>query len=196
MKRQTFFAGLVLTVLAVTSLAGPVAAGEYVPFKGMLVGDDQLVVPPPIATIDSIGYGEATQLGRFAYELLATVDFRFPPPQSEGFMTLTAANGDTLCAEIEGTSTPVIPGLVVSVIEEATIVGGTGRFAGASGSFLIERLVYQDTRLTTGTFEGVVSIPGNRQAIPPVRGKSVRIAPHHFSITAALGLCAACDVFQ
>lgn len=162
MKRRMFVAGFAFAVLAVTIFAGPAAAGEFVPFKGTLEGDDQLIVPPPIAMVDGIGEGQATGLGRFSYELLATVDFRFPPPHGVGILTLTAADGSTLVAEIEGFSTPVIPGVLVQVMEEAVIVDGTGRFAGASGSFTIERLVYQDTRLTVGSFEGIISNPGHR----------------------------------
>jgi len=160
MKRYACVAALL--ALAVLNFAGPIAAGEQVPFKGALEGNDQLVVPPPVAMVDSVGGGNATELGRFSYELLATVDFRVPPPHGEGILTLTAADGSTLTAETDGFSTPLIPGVLVLVMEEAVIVDGTGRFAGASGAFIMERMVYQDTRLTVGSFEGTISIPGKR----------------------------------
>jgi hypothetical protein len=161
MIRRMHVAGLVLAALAITSLAGSAAAGEFVPFKGTLEGDDQVIAPPPLALIDSVGEGQATVLGRFTYQLLATVDFTSLPPQGEGRLMLTAANGDTLFAETEGFSVPIIPGVLVLVMEEAVIVGGTGRFEGAGGSFTIERLVDQDTRLTIGSFEGTITNPGN-----------------------------------
>jgi hypothetical protein len=72
---------------------------------------------------------------------------------------LTAANGDTLVADVLGISTPVIPGVLILIEEEALVVGGTGRFAGASGSFSITRLKYQDTGRTIGSFEGTISAP-------------------------------------
>jgi hypothetical protein len=161
MKRRMFASSLALAVVAALGLASPAVAQVQVPFRGTLEGDDQLVVPPPVATVHGIGGGEATHLGRFAYDLQATVDFRFPPPVGVGTLTLTSANGDTLVAGILGSSRPVIPGVVVLVTEEAVIVDGTGRFAGATGSFTIMRLVYQADRFTIGSFEGAISIPGN-----------------------------------
>ena len=161
MKRRMFVASLALAALTVVGLAGSAAAGELVYFQGTLEGDDRLLVfPPPIAVVHGVGGGEATQLGRFTYDLQATVTFVPPPPTGVGTLTLTAANGDTLVAGIMGTSRPIIPGVLVLVTEEATIVDGTGRFDGASGSFTIVRLVYQDTRFTIGSFEGAISSPG------------------------------------
>ena len=51
---------------------------------------------------------------------------------------------------------------VLYIVETATITGGTGRFADATGSFTIER--YYDTAAgtTTGSFEGTISPPGAR----------------------------------
>ncbi len=160
MKRRMFVASFALAVLTVVGLAGPAIAEEFVPFYGALEGDDQVVVPPPSAVIHGIGGGEATQLGRFTYDFQATVEFVPPPPTGMGTLTLTAANGDTIVAAVLGTSQPVIPGVVVLVTEEAMIVDGTGRFAGATGGFTITRLVYQATRLSIGTFEGAISTPG------------------------------------
>jgi hypothetical protein len=45
-------------------------------------------------------------------------------------------------------------------METATITGGTGRFAGATGSFTTERLFDTVTLTTTGSFEGTISSPG------------------------------------
>ena len=56
-----------------------------------------------------------------------------------GTYEFTAANGDTLIADVTGQS-PTPPGVLLSV-ETATITGGTGRFASATGSFTVERLL-------------------------------------------------------
>jgi len=45
-------------------------------------------------------------------------------------------------------------------VQTATVVGGTGRFAGASGSYIIERLLVQATGRTAGSINGTISSPG------------------------------------
>ena len=50
-------------------------------------------------------------------------------------MTITAANGDKLYAQVTGTGTPTNGALALDEI--ATVSGGTGRFAQAKGSFAI-----------------------------------------------------------
>jgi hypothetical protein len=46
------------------------------------------------------------------------------------------------------------------ITEHNTITGGTGRFAGAQGSFIVERLVELATGLTSGSFQGAITSPG------------------------------------
>ena len=69
----------------------------------------------------------------------------------------------TVCfiADVAGQFGPTLenPRVLLSV-ETATITGGTGRFAGATGSFTVERLLNLDTFLTTVSFEGTISSPG------------------------------------
>ena len=73
---------------------------------------------------------------------------------------LIAANGDSIYTTIAGTleMTPT-PG-VASITEINTITGGTGRFAGAQGSFTVERLVNLATGFTSGSFHGTITSPG------------------------------------
>jgi hypothetical protein len=77
----------------------------------------------------------------------------------EGSYIFTAANGDTLTADFSGLATLVAPG-VLTTHETAVITGGTGRFAGATGSFSADRTFYVATGVTVGSFEGTVSSPG------------------------------------
>ena len=75
--------------------------------------------------------------------------------------TLTAANGDTVYGAFTGKGTPTpVPG-VISVVETMTITGGTGRFNGATGGFICQRLLSQVTGKTTGSFSGTISSPGS-----------------------------------
>ena len=76
-----------------------------------------------------------------------------------GTYEFTAANGDTLIATFTGQASLVSPG-VLSVLNTATITGGTGRFADAIGSFTAERVFVMATGAITGSFEGTISSPG------------------------------------
>jgi phage-related minor tail protein len=96
-------------------------------------------------------------LGRFTVEIPHVVNTT--NRTSTGTYEFTAANGDRLTAGFTGQATLTAPG-VLSIVETATITGGTGRFADATGSFIVERLFNQVTGLTSGSFEGTISSPG------------------------------------
>jgi hypothetical protein len=63
---------------------------------------------------------------------------------------------------ITGSGEPVTTpdGLVFSITETFTITGGTGRFAGAQGTFTMERMESPVTFLTSGSFHGTITSPG------------------------------------
>jgi hypothetical protein len=160
MKRHCFAASLALAVVVVLGLTGPVAAGDQVPFKGSLEGDVTEAFDPAtgLVNVDIDAAGAATQLGRFTLDIPHVVN---PATRTAvGTYQFTAANGDTLTAEFTGIATPTaVPG-VLYIEETATITGGTGRFAGATGSFTVERLFDTIAGTTVGSFEGTISTPG------------------------------------
>ena len=127
-----------------------------IPLKGSFEGT-QTVTPlqPPMALVEGVATGQATHLGRFTVEFPHTVNFA--TSSGVGTYTFTAANGDTLTATFTGQAQL---GTVTSILEQATITGGTGRFAGASGSFTARRLFDPATGTTTGSIEGTISAPG------------------------------------
>ena len=131
------------------------------PFRGELEGDVATVADPPLLRVDVEASGNATQLGRFALEIPHVVytESRL----AAGSYEFTAADGDTLSADFAGQATPAeTPGLL-SIVETAVIQGGTGRFAGASGSFTVERWYDTLTGITVGSFEGAISSIGAGQ---------------------------------
>lgn len=159
MRLRSFAAGLALAVVALVGLAGPAAAGEQVPFRGRLDGVVSHTAVSP--TVDSVlieAGGSATQLGRFAVTVPHLVDR--PTRTAAGSYQFTAANGDTLFADFTGQASPTSTPGVLSIVEVATITGGTGRFAGATGSFTVERLYDAIAGTTIGSFEGSISSPG------------------------------------
>ena len=148
-----------MTVALLFSLAGPVAAGDQVPFKGNLAGKVTVTpLAPPVASVLIGATGDATHLGRFSLVIPHQVNQALRV--GAGTYEFTAANGDKLTAAFTGTATLVAPG-VLSTTETGIITGGTGRFAGATGTFSAERTFFVATGQTTGSFEGTVSSPGS-----------------------------------
>ena len=145
-------------VLAISGLAGSAAAGEQVPFRGRLEGGFTSTPIPgtPNALVVARGTGEATQLGHFSFDFPLTVNLA--TQTGGGTYTFTAANGDTVIANISAQST-LLPNGLRHVVESGTITGGTGRFEGASGSFISERFLNRATGEVTGFFEGTISSP-------------------------------------
>jgi hypothetical protein len=153
-------AGLVM-LLALLSVASPAAAktnGAHLPFRGTLQAVEIGTFnpgPPPTVSVTATGSGNATDLGRFAYSY--TVVISFPTEDTRTgtlYYDFVAANGDHLYSVGAGLGVPA--GDFDHVVEQHTITGGTGRFAGATGSFTVDRLINHATAITTGTIDGYI----------------------------------------
>jgi hypothetical protein len=149
-------AWLLVIVLASVTYAAP-AAKRQVPFMGALHAVESQRVEFPTLFANGSGSGNATHLGRFTFSYEVVVDLRtFSGPASAHFV---AANGDIVFAEGSGQSYATETSDVRRVVETYTITGGTGRFADASGSFTVERLVNRTTGSTAGLFYGNILMP-------------------------------------
>ena len=160
MKRYSCAASLALAVVVVLGLTGPAAAGDQVPFTGSYEGDVTVTpLTPPFVQVDVDAVGNATQLGQFTLDIPHTVNRS--DRTAIGSYAFTAANGDTVFADFTGQATLTSTPGVVYIVETATITGGTGRFAGATGDFVSERLFDMINGTTIGSFEGTISTPGS-----------------------------------
>ena len=99
------------------------------------------------------GTGTATYLGKYTEHATFQVDVR--TGSATGTATFTAANGDTLTASVVGQGTSTGP-TTRSIVEVYTITGGTGRFAGATGTLTLKRTLDLTTGVSTGTFSGAI----------------------------------------
>jgi hypothetical protein len=144
---------LTLTLL-IAAVTAPVAATHDVPFSGSWDAVETAVVQPPFLLVDSNAAGHATHLGRYTATFDFQVDLR--TGTASGSFTMTAANGDTLFGTFTGHATP--GGSLAAIVETDTILGGTGRFAGATGSFTVERLLDQSTGISSGSFHGAIAL--------------------------------------
>ena len=149
---------LQMTALCLTAaFAGRAAAEEQSPLKGSIQGVEIADVQFPKLFVDGSGSGKATHLGRFTVTYELEVDLL--THETFGSSLFTAANGDSLSTDITGLGTPTANPDVVSVVEAHTITGGTGRFAGATGSFIRTYLLNLVTGVTSGSFDGTIVLP-------------------------------------
>lgn len=124
-------APLLLGIITPLANAVPARAAKEVRFKGQSGGVATTVAfDPETGTIyvRGDGKGYATHLGSF--EVVGDTRIHLFTGIVEGNWTLTAANGDILLATLEGFGVDPTHGEGVF-----TIVGGTGRFEGATGSY-------------------------------------------------------------
>lgn len=130
------------------------------PLRGTFTAADQGVVVPPSLLVQGAGDGTATHLGRFTMTYAAVADLA--TPTATGTYDFVAANGDQLHTTFVGIAAVSVEPTVVSFTEVLTIVGGSGRFAGATGTFTLRRIAVIDfatvRSTSTGSFEGHITL--------------------------------------
>jgi hypothetical protein len=134
------------------------SARVALPFRGTLETMDKSMTPlgPTTALFAAEGTGTATHLGRYTAVIALTLDFATSTGTEQ--ITLTAANGDVLTATATAGGTPTGDGVTVNVVETATITGGTGRFAGATGEYVVNCVANQATGVAIGSFNGTITL--------------------------------------
>lgn len=127
-----------MSPIAASSNRG-IAAAQHTPtlplhgtFDGVETGVFQL---PNTLLVTVPGSGNASQLGRYSSKAELTLDL--PTGKAIGVIIVTAADESTISATVTGVG--LAANGISTIVETATITGGTGRFASASGSFRIER---------------------------------------------------------
>ena len=100
------------------------------------------------------GTGTASHLGR--YTAIAQFTVNLATGAGGGSIVFTAANGDRITATETGQA--VDAGGVADITETATITGGTGQFAGATGTLTIQRRLVLTTGASQGRLEGTIDL--------------------------------------
>jgi hypothetical protein len=152
-----------LATLAAVCLPAPVDAGEQVPFKGTF--DPVIVATTPLDLTHvrfDVEVGVlATHLGNAqgpGFFVLDLTDFTYA-----GQVTWAAANGDEVFLTFAGQFIPTAtPGLFDNV-ETFEVVGGTGRFDGATGAGTAAGQFDSITLSAPAPipFQGTISSPGS-----------------------------------
>ncbi len=117
---------------------------KTVPFKGKFTVD---------LTTGVVGTGVGTHIGKFTIVVQDNLQFF---PNITGTVTITAANGDQIFATHTGLFHDL--GLGMAEVDfDNTIIGGTGRFAGATGSYESHADVNLVAGAGSATFDGTIS---------------------------------------
>jgi hypothetical protein len=153
MKTISLLAAMFLTV----AFASAGMASEQIPFHGSFAAVEIDEVQGTTLLVDGSGTGNATHLGRYTVTFEAVVNLE--TGAGFGTMIFVAANGDSIFTSFNGQGTPTPEPNIFLVVELETITGGTGRFADATGSFRLERVVDLTTGLSSGSFNGTISRP-------------------------------------
>ncbi len=103
-----------------------------------------------------------TELGPFTLFYSVPVDFAFlgVPPGNTGGSRLIDANGNSILTCSLGNTPGSCANGDFRVVSTETIVGGTGRYAGAKGSFTMDRCLNLETGETSGTIRGKIVVRG------------------------------------
>jgi hypothetical protein len=144
------------------ALAGSVSAGELRPMKGHYTIS---VVPVEqrcganALTIGFEGVGIATHLGRMSGTGSNCTSFSLTTeavPIWDGRATFVAADGSSITMAYEGAQDAPVNGTATAA-NTFTIVSGTGRFEGASGSWTSSEVIDFTTGIDRGSFSGSIS---------------------------------------
>jgi hypothetical protein len=124
------------------------------PFRGTVSSADASQVVGANLEITGTIEGTATHLGRYSATVVAVAPLG-GPPTATGTYVFTTANGDHITATMDGWSAPDGFGDFIFT-EVLTIVGGTGRFASATGTLTITKTVVIDFSTNSSTGSGTI----------------------------------------
>ena len=154
---------VVLLAFACALILGsqPLLAGKQVPFRISYNNDITADFSNlPLVPVTSSGTILGTHLGNgTARAISETVNLA--TGEGVAIHELTAANGDTLRLSFQFLAIPTSP-TTFSVVGEWQIIGGTGRFEGATGEGLYSGVV---TFVTESTAKGEFTLSGNISSV-------------------------------
>jgi hypothetical protein len=153
-----------------------------IPFKSHFMSSEQPKPPgyrescgdlpfPPYSQAIQAGSGEATHLGRFTFRATFCLDITDVLddgiltegesfPYFNGYGVFTAANGDELWLNVEGAILPSDdPEYTGEFFDPFVIIGGTGRFEGASGGGMTKSYIKDNPNRVSHEWDGVLILP-------------------------------------
>ena len=163
-KRISLMTATFLTVALVSSA---VEAG-VIRINGNIAGSESLAPFPNPAEglyVNASVMSTDTALGPFTLVYSIPVEFAFAntPPGNPGASRLIVgdpANGDSILVSFSGLNSGSCANGGLRHVDPWTIIGGTGRYAGAKGSFTTDQCSNLSTAETSGTISGTIVVRG------------------------------------
>jgi hypothetical protein len=165
LKRISLMTGVFLTV----ALVGSALEAGVIRINGTITGSETVTPFPNPAEgiyVNGSAVSTDTALGPFTLFYSLPVDFAFantPPGNAGGSRLIVgdAANGDSILAWFLGINSGLCDnGNGLRHVDPWTIIGGTGRYAGAMGSFTTDQCANFVTGETSGTISGTIVVRG------------------------------------
>jgi hypothetical protein len=163
-KRISLMTAIFLTVALVSSA---VEAG-VIPISGTIAGSESYAPFPNPAEgfyVNGNVTSTDTQLGPFTMFYSVIVDFALagthPGAAAASLLVVgDAANGDSILTCFFGNNVGLCDNGDLHVVDPVTIIGGTGRYAGARGRLTLDQCVNLVTGETSGTVSGTIVVRG------------------------------------
>jgi hypothetical protein len=165
MKTMKTISLIAATFLTAALMSSAVEAGR-IPISGNIAGSESYAPFPDPAQgfyVNGSVTSTDTQLGPFTEFYTAPLVFAFPEDDTGASRLIVgdAANGDSILTCLIGNNPDLCANGDLHIVELATIMGGTGRYAGARGAFTVDRCVNFATGETSGTISGTLIVRGN-----------------------------------
>ena len=158
-KRISLMTAIFLTVALVSSA---VEAGE-IPINGTIAGSEIYTPFPDPAEgfyVNGSYTSSDTELGPFTAFASAPVEFAFLDMPNTAASRLIDANGDSILTWSLANAAGSCDNGDLHVVDPVTIIGGTGRYAGARGSLTLDQCVNLATGESSGTISGTIVVRG------------------------------------
>ena len=164
MKTMKTISLIAATFLTAALMSSVVEAGR-IPISGNIAGSESYAPFPDPAQgfyVNGSVTSTDTQLGPFTLFASGTVAFAFlgMPPGDIAGSRLIDANGDSILTWFLSNTPGSCANGDLHVVSRGTIVGGTGRYAGARGSLNLDRCVNLATGESSGTISGTIVVRG------------------------------------
>src|SRR5438552_4187682 len=165
MKKEIKRISLMTAIFLTVALASSAVEAGVIRINGTIAGSES-DAPFPDPTEGFYVNGSVTstdtQLGPFTEFYAAPVAFAFPGEDTGASRLIVgdAANGDSILTCSIGANPGSCANGDLHLVETNTIVGGTGRYAGARGSFTMDRCLNFVTGETSGTISGTIVVRG------------------------------------